>query len=413
MKARLIVLAAALVMLAFWGTQIGAQNDESEKLALRDFPAPFVREGGKAQVAIIADEADLPTAQRLVEAFGQWTSDTIEIISDREDYPWWETNIIVVGGPGENELARYLNGEEDLPMPFVPTAPADGRLRYGISWRFKLWEEPGSGTLQLFFHGYSEEGELCYVLLIAGVDPQGTARAAEALLAKAPEMLGQAAFVTDGRIEVLVDPEVDLHVPVRCVDAPVDYAFHDGLLRVEFWPTPFPDGMALALIHNIYLWGKAWEGGCLGGFPSGYLMGDLPVHIQMEGLRRFLEWVGVEGFSLPELTIESVDLASGVAQVKISYPDGGEDRFRLPPQASYERLILRGETEDYGIGGELYAITFTIELKLRNLGLGRAVWGQRGDRFFPQGFVALALEVPIYSSHIKELEWGLESMKEV
>ena len=250
-------------------------------------------------------------------------------------------------------------------------------------------------------------GEPCYVLLIAGIDPRGTARAAEALLAKAPEMPGRAAFITDGRIEVLVDPEVDLHVPVRCVDAPVDYAFHDGLLRVEFWPTPFPDGMALALIHNIYLWGKAWEGGCLGGFPSGYFMGDLPVHIQMEGLRRFLEWVGVEGFSLPELTIESVDLASGVAQVKISDPDGGEDRFRLLPQASYERLILRGETQVQSSTGEgLYGVTFTVELELSNLGLGRAIWGHENDRFFPQRFIALALAVSIRSSHIMELEWG-------
>ena len=412
MKARLMVLAAALVMLAFWGVQIGAQNGESEQLALRDFPAPFVREG-KAQVAIIADEADLPTAQRLAEGLGQWTSDTIEIIGDREDYPWWERNIIVVGGPGENELTCYLNGGKDLPMPFVPIASAGEGLRYGISWRFKLWEEPGSGTLQLFVHSYSG-GKCHYALLIAGIEPRGTARAAEALLAKASEMPGRAAFVTDRRIEVLVDPPLAPDLPVICLDAPVDYAFKDGMLRVETWPTEdlFPDGMALALVHNIYLEGEVWEGGMLGGVEEefgGYLMEELPLRLRMVGLRELLKRLAGREFALPELSIDSVDLESGAVAIELRDPGGSVDRVRLPPRTGYRRLILRGEgrLQEFATGEPYpYGVLVTVELELSNLGLGHAIWGQRSDRFFSQGFIALALAVRVRGLPIKELGWS-------
>ncbi|HEC63120.1 MAG TPA: hypothetical protein ENI38_01850 [Candidatus Acetothermia bacterium] len=405
------VLAVVLGMLALGSVQVGAQTaEEREYPVLGDFPVPFVQEG-ETQVVIVADEADLPTAQRLVGAFAQWTSDTIEVVSDREDYPWWETNVIVVGGPGENHLARYLNGDEDLPMPFVPIASAGEGLRYAISWRFNLWEEPGSGTLQLFMHGYSG-GKRHYALLIAGVDPEGTARAAEALLAKASEMPGRAAFVTDGRIEVLVDLNVAPEVPEIWFDAPVDYAFKGGLLQVGMWPREdvFPDGMVLALIHNIYLEGEVWWGGIPGGLEEefgGYLVEELPLHLQMNGLKGFLERLGMAEPSLPELTLESVDLENGTAAIEFRAADGGVDRLSLPTRASYRRLVLQREAglKDFTTGEPYpYSAAITVELELTNLGLGRAIWGPRGDRFFPQGFVALALAIHIHSVAIKELE---------
>ncbi|HEC63415.1 MAG TPA: hypothetical protein ENI38_03405 [Candidatus Acetothermia bacterium] len=405
------VLAVVLGMLALGSVQVGAQTvEEREYPVLGDFPVPFVQEG-KTQVVIVADEADLPTAQRLVGAFAQWTSDAIEVISDREDYPWWETNVIVVGGPGENHLARYLNGDEDLPMPFVPIASVDDRLRYGISWRFKLWEEPGSGTLQLFMHGYSG-GRRHYALLIAGVDPEGTARAAEALLAKAPEMPGRAAFLTDGRIEVLVDLTETPEIPEIWFDAPVDYAFKGGLLQVGVWPREdvFPDGMVLALIHNIYLEGAVWWGGMPGGLEEefgGYLVEELPLHLRMNGLKGFLERLGMAELGLPELSIEAVELGSGVAAIEFYEADGSVERVLLPTRSSYRRPIFQGEARlQEFITGEPYSYSaaVTVELELTNLGLGRAIWGPRGDRFFPQGFVALALAIHIHSVAIKELE---------